>query len=74
MRFKTLSDSQSFLNNFKNAPIMVEMIVRFDTLRSTSILKIFADKDWASLFGNFEDPIEELFKDFTLMHGSQELN
>ena len=64
MRFKTLSDSQSFLNNFKNAPIMVEMIVRFDTLRSTSILKIFADKDWASLFGNFEDPIEELVKEF----------
>ena len=24
----------------------------------------FADKDWSSLFGNFEDPIEELVKEF----------
>ena len=29
-RFKTLLDSQSFLNNFKNASTMVERIVRFD--------------------------------------------
>ena len=43
---------------------MVERIVRFDTLRSTFIPKIFADKDWASLFGNFEDPIKELVKEF----------
>ena len=63
-RFKTLLDSESFLNNFKNAPIMVERIVRFDTLRSTFIPKIFEGKDWASLFGNFEDPIKELVKEF----------
>ena len=63
-RFKTLLDSQSLNNNFKNAPSVVERIVRFDTLGSTFIPKIFANKDWASLFGGFEDPIEELVKEF----------
>ena len=63
-RFKTLLDSQSFNNNFKNASIVVERIVRFDTLGSTFIPKIFVDKDWPSLFGGFEDPIEELVKEF----------
>ena len=62
-RFKALLDSLSF-NNFKNAPIVVEGIVRFNTLGSTFIPKIFANKDWASLFGNFKDPIEELVKEF----------
>ena len=43
---------------------MVERVVRFNTLGSTLIPKIFVDKGWASLFGNFEDPIEELVKEF----------
>ena len=43
---------------------MVERIVRFDTLGSTFISKIFADRDWASLFGGFKDPIEKLIKEF----------
>ena len=42
---------------------MVERIVRFDTLGSTFIPRIFADKDWANLFGNFEDPVDELVKE-----------
>ena len=62
-RFKALLDSQSF-NNFKNAPIVVERIARFNTLGLTFIPKILANKDWASLFGNFKDPIEELVKEF----------
>ena len=63
-RFKTFLDSQSFKNNFKNAPTVVERIVRFDTLGSTFIPKILANKDWPNLFGGFEDPIEELVKEF----------
>ena len=42
---------------------MVERIVKFDTLRSTFIPRIFA-KDWADLFGNFEDPTDEFIKEF----------
>ena len=43
---------------------MVERVVQFDTLGSTFILKIFADKDWANVFRNFEDPVGKLVKEF----------
>ena len=43
---------------------MVERVVWFDTLRSTFIPKIFVDKDWANLLGNYKDPIDELVKEF----------
>ena len=42
-RFKTLLDFQYFSNNFESAPTVVEGVVRFDTLGSTFIPKIFAD-------------------------------
>ena len=63
-RFKVPLDSQTFSSIFKNAPTVVERIVRFDTLGSTFIPRIFADKDWANLFRNFEDPVDELVKEF----------
>ena len=44
-KFKTFSDTQSFFNNFKSAPTVVERVVSFDTLGSMFILKIFVDKD-----------------------------
>ena len=65
-RFKTPLDSQTFSSIFKNSPTIVERIVRFDTLGSTFIPKIFMDKDWANLFGNFEDLVDELVKEFYL--------
>ena len=63
-RFKTLLDSQTFNNIFEKAPTVVEWILRFDTLGTTFIPRIFEEKDWADLFGNFEDPINELVKEF----------
>ena len=42
----------------------MERIVQFDTLGSTFIPRIFEDKDWADLFENFEDSIDELVKEF----------
>ena len=63
-RFKTPLDSQTFSSIFRNAPTVVERIVWFDTLGSTFIPRIFVDKDWANLFGNFEDPVNELVKEF----------
>ena len=63
-RFKTPLDSQTFSSIFKNAPTVVKQIIRFDTLGSTFILRIFAEKDWVNLFRNFEDPIDELVKEF----------
>ena len=43
---------------------MVERIVQFDTLGSTFIPRIFANRDWTELFGNFEDPVDKLVKEF----------
>ena len=63
-RFKTLLNSQIFSRIFKDVSIVVEQIVRFDTLGSTFIPRIFEDKDWANLLGNFKDPIDELVKEF----------
>ena len=39
-------------------------MVRFDTLGTTFMPRIFKAKDWANLFGNFEDPMEELVREF----------
>ena len=63
-KFKTPLDSQTFFNIFKNAPTVVEQNVRFETLGSSFIPRIFADKDWVNLFINFEDLVDELVKEF----------
>ena len=39
-------------------------MVKFETLGTTFIPRIFEVKDWADLFENFEDPIDELVKEF----------
>jgi len=43
---------------------MVERVIKFDTLGTTFIPRIFEAKDWADLFGNFEDLVDELVKEF----------
>ena len=43
---------------------MVERVVKFDTLGTTFIPRIFEEKDSADLFRNFEDSINELVKEF----------
>ena len=63
-RFRTPLDSQTFSSIFVDAPTVVERVVKFDTLGTTFIPRIFEAKDWFDLFGNFEDPIDELVKEF----------
>ena len=63
-RFKTPLDSQTHSSIFEDASPIVERVVKFDTLRTTFIPRIFEVKDWADLFGNFEDLMEELVKEF----------
>uniref|UniRef100_A0A7N2R2N6 CCHC-type domain-containing protein n=1 Tax=Quercus lobata TaxID=97700 RepID=A0A7N2R2N6_QUELO len=63
-RFRTPLDSQTYSSVFEDAPIMVEQVVKFDTLGLTFIPRIFEAKDWADLVGNFEDPVDELVKEF----------
>ena len=63
-KFQTPLDSQTFSSIFEDALTVVERVVKFDTLGTTFIPRIFEAKDWADLFGNFEDPIDELVKEF----------
>ena len=63
-RFRTPLDSYTHSSIFQNAPSMVERVFKFDSLGTTFIPRIFEAKDWANLFGNFEDPIDELVKEF----------
>ena len=58
--FKTPLNSQTFSSILVGVPTVVERVVKFDTLGTIFIPKIFEAKDWADLFGNFEDPIDEL--------------
>ena len=44
-RFNTSLDSQTFSSIFEKAPTVVERIVRFDTLGTTFIPRIFEEKD-----------------------------
>ena len=39
-------------------------MIKFDSLGTTFIPRIFEAKDWADLFENFEDPIDELVEEF----------
>ena len=63
-RFKTPLDPQTHSIIFEDATSIVERVVRFDTLGTNFIPRIFEAKDWANLFGNFEDPMEELVREF----------
>ena len=42
----------------------MQIVVKFDTLGTTFIPRIFEARDWADLFENFEDPVDELVKEF----------
>ena len=63
-RFRIPLDSQTYSSFFEDAPTKVERVVKFDTLRTTFIPRIFEEQGWANLFENFEDAIDELVKEF----------
>ena len=63
-KFWTPFDSQTYSRIFINATPIVERVVSFDTLSTTFVPRIFDARDWADLFGNFEDLVDELVKEF----------
>ena len=63
-RFRTPFDSQTYSSIFIDANPIVERVIKFDTLGITFIPRIFEARDWVDLFGNFEDPVDELVKEF----------
>ena len=62
-RFRTPLNSHIYLSIFDVATPIVEHVVEFDTLGTTFVPRIFEPRDWANLFGNFEDPMDELVKE-----------
>ena len=62
-RFRTPLTSHIYSNIFDKASPIVERVVEFDTLRTNFIPQIFEPRDWANLFGNFDDPMDEMVKE-----------
>ena len=62
-RFRTPLTSHIYSNIFDRASPIVERVVEFNTLGTTFIPRIFEPRDWATLFGNFADPMDELVKE-----------
>ena len=62
-RFRTPLNSHIYSNIFDLASPIVECMVEFNTLKTTFVPRIFESKDWVDLFGNFEDPMDELVKE-----------
>ncbi|XP_065623550.1 uncharacterized protein LOC136064960 [Quercus suber] len=61
--FRTPQHQDAYFNIFDRRTLIVEREVRFDTLDTTFVPRIFETKDWAALFGNFVDLMIELVKE-----------
>ena len=64
INFRSYATSQAYENYFKDAPLLVGRMVEQAFLLDTNILKQFATKDWNYLLSNFEEPYEEMMKEF----------
>ena len=63
-RFRTPLNSHIYSSIFDLASPIVERVVEFNTLKTTFVPRIFESRDSVALFGNFEDPMDELVKEF----------
>ena len=57
-RFRTPLNSHIYLSIFDLAFPIVERVVEFNILKTTFVSWIFESRDWAALFGNFEDRMD----------------
>ena len=62
-RFRTPLNSHIYSSIFDLASPIVEHVVEFNTLNTTFVPRIFESRDWAALFGNFEDLMDDLVKE-----------
>ena len=58
------SASQAYENYFKDAPMLVESVVKQASILDTSIPKWYATKDWNFLLSNFDETYEEMVREF----------
>ena len=62
-RFRIPLNSHIYLSIFDMASPIMERVVEFNTLKTTFVPQIFESKDWAALFRNFKDLMDELVKE-----------
>ena len=62
-RFRIPLNSYIYSSIFDVASPIVERVVEFNTLKTTFVSQIFESRDWAALFRNFEDPMDEIVKE-----------
>ena len=63
-KFRSYATSQAYENYFQDAPMLVERVVEQASLLDTKILKWFATKDLNFLLNSFEEPYENMVKEF----------
>ena len=60
--FKFYAAFQTYMNYFRDAPLLVERAVDQSSLLDTNIPIWFAIKDWNFILSNLEDAYENLVK------------
>ena len=63
-KFKSFAASQAYENYFKDAPMLVERVVKQGFLLDTNIPKWFAKRDWNFLLTSLDDTYEQIVKEF----------
>ena len=66
-KFRSYAASQAYENYFKDAPLLVERVVEQASLLDKNISKWFTTKDLNHLLSNFEEPYEEMVRNFMQM-------
>ena len=62
--FRSYVAFQTYMNYFRDAPLLVERAVDQSSLLDTNIPIWFATKDWNFILSNLEDAYENLVKEF----------
>ena len=62
--FRSYAAFQTYMSQFRDAPLLVERVVDQHSLLDTNIPIWFATKDWNFLLSNLEDAYKNLVKEF----------
>ena len=63
-KFRFYIAFQNYENYFREAPLLVERVIKQASLLETKIPKWFATKDWNYLLSNLDDAYENMVKEF----------
>ena len=72
--FRSYAAFQTYMSQFRDAPLLVERAIDQHSLLDTNIPIWFATKDWNFLLSNLKDAYENLVKEFyanTIVEGEE---